>query len=187
MPIVDLRDIKNYNEFYLPNRLAMFIMVIVFSVCIVGVSVLQLSDWEPIYTVNRFQTIQTNFTSQYSLISEYQKLEAAKMQNILPSMNNHEFYQCVDYGSYIIPMRVNPITFLPQAIRRGNGDAWLIQKSATKDIGASQFCEFSIMQYGSNTIQCGLDMYDALGYGGYMNNGHWCTSARQKLYNLLKA
>lgn len=187
MPVVDLRNIDTYQEFYKPNRLSMIMMVLIFSAIIVFVSLLQLSDWEPIYTINRFQAIQSNFTSSYSLISEYQKLESAKMQNILAGMQNYELYQCVDYGSFIIPMRVNPKTFLPEAIRRGNGDGWAIQKSASNDIGASQFCTFIIMQYGSNTIQCGLDMNDKLGYGGYLNNGHWCESARQTIYNLLKS
>jgi hypothetical protein len=179
-------EIAKYAQFSMPNKLLSLVSIVLFSGIVVIIGLLQLSDYEPIATVNKFQIIQSNFSSQYSLVKDYEKLEVAKMQNLVPSMRNYQNYQCIDYGSYILPLRVNPISFLPEAIRRGNGDGWQIQKSGNVDVPAQQFCSFLIMEYGSNTISCGLDMYEKLGYGGYLNNLHWCKSARQLLYNLLK-
>jgi len=91
-------------------------------------------------------------------------------------------YQCYDYGIYYLPMKLNNTTYLPEAIRRGNGDGWMIHKSDTIDTSALQFCSYVIVKYNGNTITCGSDMYNKIEYSGWLETGHWCQSALDKVY-----
>jgi len=179
---------------YLPHRVidtnnlmvsgvSIFIMV-----CLTLIAIAQIIKWKPMDTFLAFQDIQRNFNKWSSIIATYQQLESNKITNLTPSMSNYNSISCVDYGTFYIPayFASNNGLLLPTAIRRGNGDAWMVIKSDPKDPAALQQCLYLASEMSSNTVTCGSDMYSKLGYGGYLNNGHWCNSIRDKLYDLYK-
>lgn len=84
-------------------------------------------------------------------------------------------FKCLDMGLYYLPVRINPDTYNYEGVRRGNGDIWIIEKASSVDIAAAQFCNFVITEKKDNTIECGIEMFQSLGYSGYSNSEHWCV------------
>lgn len=68
-----------------------------------------------------------------------------------------------------------------QAIRKGQGDAWFVNKLSKNDIGALHFCKGIILAKLDNIIECGKDMFEKVGYAGILSIDHWCTTAFDKL------
>ena len=150
------------------------------------ISIGQITKWEPIDTFVAFQEIQTNFNKWPSIVSQYEVLESNKIITLKPYMSNYNNIVCTDYDTFYIPMFFQTVNglMLPTAVRRGNGDGWIITKSSKVDTAAYQQCLYLASEMSSNLITCGSDMYNKIGYGGYLNNGHWCNEARDKLYNI---
>lgn len=90
-------------------------------------------------------------------------------------------FRCVDFGQFYLPVRYNPANFLPQAVRRGSGDGWMVQKAAPADLPARQFCESVLRHRANNVITCGSEMMRLVGYSGYFEDGHWCAAALKLL------
>lgn len=194
--VIDLYPIKVNDIKHIPQELSnkkeflfTFIsigLLIIFTL----LSIAQTLPWKPLDNFLAFQDIQRNFNKWNSIISQYQILESNKIVALKPSMSNYNRVMCVDYGTFYIPIFFNDLTLngesrtLPAAIRRGNGDGWTVTKSSNNDTAAYQQCLYVASEYIDSVITCGTDMYNKLGYGGYLNSGHWCNTARDKLYQL---
>lgn len=197
---LEAKDITNLvkDERFIPYKITndnkFFSMAIAIGLVIIFtlVSVAQMIEWKPIDNFIAFQDIQRNFNNWTSVINDFQTLESNKIQTLVSSMSNYNQVTCVDYGAYYIPLFFNNITInsqnflLPAAVRRGNGDGWSVTKSSTNDPAAFQQCLYVASELSDSTVTCGLDMYNKLGYGGYLNQGHWCNTARDKLYAIYK-
>jgi hypothetical protein len=185
--------IKSYS--YIPhevvdtNELIVEVVAVGLILILTILSIAQMIKWEPLDTFLAFQDIQRNFNKWPSILSDYEILESNKISNLKIYMKNYNTITCVDYGTYYIPAYFQSSNglLLPTAIRRGNGDAWMITKSDPNDQAAYQQCLYLASEMSNNTITCGSDMYNKLGYGGYLNNGHWCNSIRDKLYNIFSS
>ena len=117
--------------------------------------------------------------SWHNNIIEKTGIETNRGKRVALEINNNAIYsfQPYDFGTYYTALRLNSATYLPEFIRRGNGDIWKVNKAADKDTSALQFTKYLIYTNSSNTITCGLDMYNKLGYGGYFNSNHPCQLA----------
>lgn len=165
------------------------ILLILFSL----LSIAQILPWTPLDNFIAFQDIQKNFNKWSKVIDDFQVLESNKITNLKPYMRNYNQLACIDYGSFYLPITFSNYTgsdgktlILPTAVRRGNGDGWMVTKSDVNDPAAYQQCLYVASEASDNLISCGLDMYNKLGYGGYLNSGHWCNEARSKLYTYYK-
>lgn len=197
--VIDLEenDISKYlrDERFIPHEvtndkhLSAIVISIVLLVCFTVISIAQMIQWKPLDNFIAFQDIQRNFNNWQSILGDYQSLESNKIKTLIPSMNNYNLVSCIDYGTYYLPMFFNAITIdgegllLPAAVRRGNGDGWAVTKSSPNDQAALQQCMYIASELSDTTVTCGIDMYNKLGYGGYLNKGHWCNTARDLLYN----
>lgn len=163
-------------------------LLVVFTI----VSIAQMIQWQPLDNFIAFQDIQRNFNTWTKVLGDYQSLESNKIKTLIPSMSNYNQVVCIDYGAFYMPMFFNDITIentsllLPAAVRRGNGDGWAVTKSSTNDPAALQQCLYVASELSDSVVTCGVDMYNKLGYGGYLNQGHWCNTARDLLYNNYK-
>ncbi len=179
-------EIANTHQF---QSMAMAIgLLIVFTI----VSLAQMLQWKPLDNFIAFQDIQRNFNTWTSVLREYQSLESNKINTLIPSMSNYDQVTCIDYGNYYMPAFFNSIILddehllLPAAVRRGNGDGWAVTKSSNNDPAALQQCLYVASELSDTVVTCGIDMYNKLGYGGYLNKSHWCNKARDLLYNAYK-
>lgn len=163
-------------------------LMITFSI----ISVAQILRWTPLDNFIAFQDIQRNFNNWTKILSDYQTLESNKIKNLVPLMSNYNNIACIDYGTFYLPIFFSNITLdgqtylLPTAVRRGNGDGWSVTKSDSNDPAALQQCLYVASELSDNTITCGIDMYNKIGYGGFLNKGHWCNTAKDLLYNYYK-
>ncbi|AAR07429.1 73R [Yaba monkey tumor virus] len=114
------------------------------------------------------------------LVNAKTKLESDRGRLMSLNRNDLFSFNCLDYGPYFLATRIDKKTFLPQAIRRGDGDAWMVKKANKVDLSAQQFCEYIVSKY-DDTITCGFDMMDKIGYSGYFMDSHWCS----EFHNLL--
>ena len=140
--------------------------------------ILQVFDIDIIKQLRLCKRIQRNVNTWQGVINNITEsnIIAGKQLALKINASGLNFY-CYDYGSFYLPMRLNPNTYLPEAIRRGNGDGWSIAKAATIDPSANQFCTYVISKYSTNTITCGTDMYSKIQYSGWLETGHWCQTA----------
>ncbi|ABQ43548.1 hypothetical protein [Tanapox virus] len=129
----------------------------------------------------KYVRIKNSVKGWRPLVESKTKLESDRGRLISSDRNDLYVFNCLDYGPYFVAARIDKKSFLPQAIRRGDGDAWMIKKSNKVDLSAQQFCEHIIKSNYDNTITCGLDMMDKVGYSGYFMESHWCSD----FYNLL--
>lgn len=154
-----------------------------FMIVSVIFALLQYYNYEPLAQLDKFKRIKRNMGTFRINILEKTAIETTRGKRIALSINDPSIYQfeCLDFGSYFSPMRLNSSTYLPEFIRRGTGDVWKINKAlkdgVTKDTSAEQFCQYVILNHSNETLTCGIDMYDELGYGGYFNTNHPCQSA----------
>ena len=188
--ITDKRHIP--HEVSNAKQLTSVILGIVLLTCFTVISIAQMLQWKPLDNFIAFQDIQRNFNNWTVILSDYQNLESNKIKTLVPSMSNYSQVVCIDYGTYYMPMFFNTITIedktllLPAAVRRGNGDGWAVTKSDNNDPAALQQCMYIASELSDVVITCGLDMYNKLGYGGYLNKGHWCNKAKDLLYNFYR-
>lgn len=139
--------------------------------------ILQTSDYEFIEQLNIFKRIKNNMVSWKSLILEKTGIEIAKGQNLSTRVDAKAFnFNCYDFGTYFVAAKLSEKNNLPEFIKRGNGDVWMIKKAGKRDESSNQFCEFIIRNNTLNTIQCGIDMYNKVGYSGYFESLHPCQT-----------
>lgn len=164
------------------DRGLIFISCILIAISII-IFTIQIFNPEMLRQIMKCKRIQKNVSKWSKIINEITSVEITKGKQVALQINNSGFdYKCYDYGPYYIPFKLNPLTYLPEAIRRGNGDGWVISKSSDVDLPALQFCKYIILKYPSNTITCGMDMFDKIKYSGYFEVGHWCSTALDKIY-----
>ncbi|AAL69809.1 SPV070 hypothetical protein [Swinepox virus] len=156
-----------------------------FFVLILGISLIilwfQVSDNSIFFELVKYSRIKNSIKEWRPLVESKTKLESDRGRILSADRDDYFVFNCIDFGSYFIPLRLDKKTFLPQAIRRGVGDGWMIQKADKKDPSAQQFCEYLIRNKSNNVITCGLTMMGELGYSGYFMDSHWCS----EFYNIL--
>ncbi|QDJ95085.1 entry-fusion IMV protein [Hypsugopox virus] len=156
-----------------------------FFVLILAVSALllwfQVSDNSFFSELAKYTRIKNSIKGWKPLVESKTKLESDKGRMMAAGRPELLDFSCIDFGSYFIAMRLDKKTYLPQAIRRGTGDAWMVQKANKVDPSAEQFCKYLIQTKSTNTITCGNEMMNLLGYSGYFMDSHWCS----KYTNLL--
>ncbi|CCU55749.1 entry-fusion complex essential component (Cop-H2R) [Choristoneura biennis entomopoxvirus] len=140
--------------------------------------ILQSFRWEPLVQLDKFRRIKKNIGSWKQLVLEKTQIEMTRGRARSLQLINDAFdFKCYDFGNYYAAMRLNQTTFLPEFILRGIGDVWRFRKAAEKDVSAFQFCEYIIWTNNNNLAQCGIDMFNKLGYSGYFEYGHPCQYA----------
>ena len=149
---------------------------------------LQLSGWTPLDNVFAYESILKNFNKWGRLVSAYEQTQSLQNNTLVPYMKDYFKLVCVDTGLSYIPMafQLENNLLLPAAVRRGDGDAWQVTKSAPTDTAAYQQCLYVALNKADKMITCGSQMYELLSYPGYMNSGHWCNAATSLLYNKYK-
>ncbi|AST09493.1 IMV membrane protein [NY_014 poxvirus] len=152
---------------------------IIFFVIILAISALllwfQTSDNQIFNELSRYMRIKNTVRDWRSLTDSKTKLESDRGRLLSAGRDELFDFQCIDFGTYFSAVRLDKKTFLPQAIRRGTGDAWMIKKAAKIDLSAQQFCQYLIKHHSDNIITCGNEMLNELGYSGYFMDPHWCT------------
>ena len=145
----------------------------------------QLYDYRPIVELNKFKRIKHNMSNWKNNIIEKTGIESNRGKKLFLQLNDNTIYSFkpYDFGNFYTAMRINNVTYLPEFIRRGNGDVWKVLKAAENDTSAKQFAQYLILTQSSNYLTCGIDMYNILGYGGYFNLNHPCQNALNILVN----
>ncbi|AWU47116.1 Entry/fusion IMV membrane protein [Sea otter poxvirus] len=154
------------------STICFFTLVLAISMIILW---LYISDNQVISELSRYTRIKNAVKGWKSLVYTKSSIESDYGKQLVADRQDLFAFQCVDFGAYFLPIRIDRDTFLPQAIRRGEGDGWKINKADKIDKSSQQFCEFIISRYSNNTITCGNDMMKKIGYSGYFEHGHWCS------------
>ncbi|QEJ79221.1 entry-fusion complex component [Goatpox virus] len=156
-----------------------------FFILILGISILllwfQVSDNSIFSELMKYIRIKKSIRGWRPLVETKTNLESDRGKMLSMGRDEYFSFNCVDFGSYFVPIRLDRKTFLPQAIRRGKGDGWMVQKADKIDVSAQQFCQYLIKHKSENIITCGTHMINEIGYSGYFTNSHWCSD----FYNLL--
>ncbi|QHR82612.1 MV entry-fusion complex protein [Brazilian porcupinepox virus 1] len=160
------------------STLCFFVLILTISILLLW---FQVSDNSIFIELLRYLRIKDTVRWWRPLVESKSKLESDRGRMVSADRSDMFNFNCIDYGPYILPVRLDPKTFLPQAIRRGVGDGWVIKKADKLDLSANQYCEYIIKNKSDNVITCGSDMMDKLGYSGYFMNSHWCSD----FYNLI--
>lgn len=190
MTIIELDDDTITYKKNITNRVSksefLFTLLILFIIFIISIcfSILQYFEWEPLEVLAKFKRIKKNINSWTSITKEKTAIEANKGKLLYLSKKNVANMQCLDYGNYYIPGRISKDSYLPEFIKRGNSGPWVIQKANKIDESARQFCYYVLNKYSSNTITCGIQMYEELGYSGYFLNDSPCENAISIFLNL---
>lgn len=144
-------------------------------------------EWEPLIVLNKFKRIKKNMNSWFSIINEKTGIEINKGRLLYLSKPSSNNFQCMDFGTYIVPGRLSKESFLPEFVKRGNSGPWVITKADNNDPSAEQFCTFLLDKYVTKSnnidslITCGTDMFKKLGYGGYFIPNSPCERAIEVL------
>ena len=166
----------NRVENYITKKNNLFLIwLIIFVVFFLSVSYSLLInfEWEPLKTLELFKRIKKNMNSWATISNEKTAIEVNKGKLLYLTNTSVADFQCIDYGSYIVPGRISSTTYLPEFVRRGNSGPWIINKADTNDLSSLQFCKFLLNKYVTKStsldglISCGGDMLEKLGYTGY--------------------
>ncbi|CCU56354.1 entry-fusion complex essential component (Cop-H2R) [Mythimna separata entomopoxvirus 'L'] len=161
-----------------------YILSMIFIILSTIFFILQSFRWNPLFQLEKFRRIKKNIGSWKQLVLEKTQIESTRGRARSLQLINDAFdYRCYDFGNYYAALRLNQTTFLPEFILRGVGDVWRFRKADEVDVGALQFCDYTIINNSSNSAQCGIDMFNKLGYSGYFENGHPCQTALSVLSN----
>ncbi|ATI21181.1 IMV membrane protein [Eastern grey kangaroopox virus] len=134
----------------------------------------QVSDNRVFSELARYSRIKSAITRWKPLVRAKARVAAELGRRRAASSPGLFEFRCVDFGTYFLPVRLSRDSFLPQAIRRGDGDGWMVRKAAKSDPAALQFCQHVISRFEGNVVTCGSEMFKELGYSGYFERGHWC-------------
>lgn len=187
--IVTVRDngINYYNEKTYKSinfkETSIVIITIIFIVISLVFGMLRMYKFEPLENLILFKRIKRNMNNWKNIVRNKSIIEAEKGKKLIlggfdDSIKN---FKCYDFGDYYGALRISPISYLPEFIRKGSGDIWKINKLDNVDIGAKSFCEYIILKHNNNTLTCGMNMYNEIGYGGYFDKYHPCYNALDKI------
>lgn len=135
----------------------------------------QISEGNVVSTLRQYARIKQSIVNWRPLVEAKSHIERERGRRAAVARPDLFEFRCVNFGAYFLPARLDRATYLPQAVRRGRGDGWMIKKAAATDLSASQFCDFVLDNYSGNVITCGTEMFNEIGYGGYFEQGHWCN------------
>ncbi|ASF89969.1 hypothetical protein SePPVgORF049 [Seal parapoxvirus] len=142
---------------------------------------LQLTEYPLFAELSKYARIKSAVRSWRPLVDAKTEIESDLGRQKTADRPELFEFRCVDFGKFFLPVRYSPTTYLPQAVRRGVGDGWMVQKAAAKDLSAQQFCESVLRHRGNNVITCGSEMMRLVGYSGYFEDDHWCAAASKVL------
>ncbi|BAO49538.1 putative viral membrane protein [Alphaentomopoxvirus acuprea] len=155
-----------------------YLLSIIFIILSTIFFALQCFKWEPLIQLEIFRRIKKNIGSWQQLIIEKTSNEITRGKARALQLSPNAFsFACYDFGSHYSAIKLNQNTFLPEFILRGTGDVWRFNKAATIDPGAQQFCQFIILSGNNNSVSCGIEMFNLLGYSGFFENNHPCNNA----------
>uniref|UniRef100_A0AAU7E217 Viral membrane protein n=1 Tax=Rousettus bat poxvirus TaxID=3141933 RepID=A0AAU7E217_9POXV len=149
-----------------------FVMLVASAVLFVY----QISEGNVVSELRKYSRLKHAILSWRPLVDAKVRIERERGRQEAATRPSAFNFRCVDFGPYFVPVRLDRASFLPQAVRRGRGDGWMVKKAARVDPSAQQFCEYVLDNNDGNTITCGTEMFDELGYSGYFEAGHWCSS-----------
>ncbi len=153
------------------STVCFFLLILVLSVLLLW---FQISENSFLSEISKYSRIKSSVKGWRNLVDSKTKLESDKGRLIAAGRKELLSFSCIDFGPYFLPSRLDEKTFLPQAIRRGKGDGWMIHKASKIDPSAQQFCEYIVRNH-EDTITCGNEMMKELGYSGYFEKLHWCS------------
>ncbi|WCL40087.1 hypothetical protein [Pigeonpox virus] len=154
------------------STLIFFFLLLVISVVLFF---FQISNNSIFVTLSKYTRIKNNLSSWKPLVIQKSKINSELGKHVALNRQDLTRFKCVDFGSYFLPVRLNNNNFLPEAVRRGDGDGWMVKKAGKYDPAAEQYCDFILDRY-KDTITCGDQMFNTLGYSGYFESGHWCQT-----------
>ena len=141
----------------------------------------QTSDNNVLAELARYARIKSAVRSWRPLLLAKARIERERGRALASTRPDVFEFRCLDFGPFFVPVRLDRASFLPQAVRRGRGDGWMVNKAAQVDPSAQQFCEFVLRNHEGNTITCGAEMFAEIGYGGYFEQAHWCGAMLELL------
>jgi competence protein ComGC len=173
----------NYSYSLYTTILYILIISIMFIIFIAYVN-----DVDFFVQMKTYNNIVNNINNFGSLVKQITIQQAAlNKQRFFGKYSLLSQYKCYDMGTYYVAALLDS-SFLPTFIRRGSGDIWRVNKAATIDLPASQFCLYLISQYNDNNLQCGNDYYAKLGISGYLEGQlNDCNIITDKMYTLINA
>lgn len=183
------KGVYTYIENKIPVNFNYYFIFIIVFICLLFstlFTILQNFDYKPIKELAKFKRIKKNMGSWFNLTKEKTGIEINKGRLLYTSKPYISEFKCIDYGLYYAVGRLNPNTFLPEFVRRGNSGPWLINKSSSSDLSAQQMCTFILNKYtiiasNEELITCGTDMFNKLGYSGYFIPNSVCELTLEKL------
>lgn len=156
------------------------LIIIIIFICSTIFTILQGFNFKPLVELSVFKRIKRNMNSWLNLTQEKTGIEITKGKLFLLTTAKAGEFRVMDFDSFYAVGRINPTSYLPEFLRRGNSGPWIISKAAKNDLSAKQFAEFLLTKHIlsnaniDNTIVCGIDMYNKLGYSGYFNSSSVC-------------
>lgn len=180
--IVELKDkvsIIPSKIVYTGNNLEiLFILFISLSISFLFF-ICQIIELDIIKEYLTFKKIKNNMNNMKKLNSNKTLIEIDKGKKLVLSTSlNLTQFNCYNINNYYVAARINKNTYLPEFIRKDTADVWKINGS---DDSSQQFCQYLIMEHADNTITCGIQMYEEIGYGGYFNLNHPCQLILNKM------
>ncbi|QRY18957.1 ORF-87 [Teiidae poxvirus 1] len=154
------------------STILFFFLLLVISVVLFF---LQISNNRFFNNLAKYVRIKKNLSSWKPLVIQKSKINGELGKHAALNRPDLLRFKCMDFGNYILPIRLNGNNFLPEAVRRGEGDGWMVKKAGKEDPAAEQYCEYILNNY-KDTITCGNQMFNILGYSGYFETGHWCQT-----------
>jgi hypothetical protein len=171
----------NYSYQLYSVLIYIFIIGVIFTIFICYIN-----DVDFFVQMKVYNNIVNNINTFANLIKQVSTQQSAiNKQRFFNNYNQFSQYSCYDMGSYYVASLLGN-NYLPSFIRRGNGDIWRINKAASIDVAASQFCLYVINQYNDNIIECGNDYYKKLGISGFLEGQlSDCNRITDKMYALI--
>ena len=169
---------SNHKYQIYSNILYLFTIGIIFAIF-----VCYINDVDFFVQMKTYNNIINNINTYGELVKQITAQQTSiNKQRFFNNYSQFSQYNCYDMGSYYVAALLDS-NYLPSFIRRGVGDIWRINKAASVDLAASQFCLYIINQYNDNVIECGNDSYAKIGISGYLNTTSFTTNrARQSIH-----
>lgn len=129
--------------------------------------------------IQRYKRIVRSYNKNIQNVSVKTRSLSEKARNIyLKSKGGSlDSFKCYNIGNYFVSARINrKNNYLPEFIRRGNGDVWKFVNSDKdtipkdiEDTSAYDYCTYITESKSHSIISCGKEMFAELGYSGLTN------------------